>query len=174
VCSIRLQDPWVRNFRELVPFRMDEMCRQDPGRTAGTFFGLLLIAAGTTYFVATSDFLRGQLEGRASDPAGRKTQIAKVAVQWGWTSNVTLEGIEVANAKRGKAPYMLKVDEVDFDIRLWPLLGGNLVLPRLVLHKPEVQVERGDKEQLNWSMDETPVVTGAAKAPEPDTASTHR
>ncbi len=138
------------------------------GWTVGILLGLVLIAAGTIYFVATSDYLRGQLEGRASDLTGRKTQIAKVAVQWGWTSNVKLEGIEVANAKWGKAPYMLKVDQVDFDIRLWPLLGGNLVLPRLVLRKPEVQVERGDKEQLNWSMDETPVVTGAAKALEPD------
>lgn len=68
----------------------------------------------------------------------------------------------------GQAPYMLKVEQVDFDIRLWPLLGGNLVLPRLVLRKPEVQVEVGDKEQLNWSMGETPVATGAAKALEPD------
>lgn len=138
------------------------------GWMAGIFLGLLLIATGTIYFVATSDYLRGQLEGRASDLTGRKTQIAKVAVQWGWTSNVKLEGIEVANATWGGAPYMLKVDQVDFDIRLWPLLGGNVVLPRLVLRKPEVQVERGDKEQLNWSMDETPVVTGAAKALEPD------
>lgn len=138
------------------------------GWTAGIFLGLLLITAGTIYFVATSDYLRGQLEARASDLTGRKTQIAKVAVQWGRTTNVKLEGIEVANAEWGKAPYMLKVDQVDFDIRLWPLLGGNVVLPRLVLRRPEVQVERGDKEQLNWSMDETPVVTGAAKALEPD------
>lgn len=138
------------------------------GWTAGIFIGLLLIAAGTIHFVATSDYLRGQIEGRASDLTGRKTKIAKVAVQWGWTSNVKLEGIEVANAQWGKAPYMLKVDQVDVDIRLWPLLGGNLVLPRLVLRKPEVQIETGDEEQLNWSMGETPLVTGAAKALEPD------
>ena len=138
------------------------------GWTAGIFIGLVLIAAGTIYVVATSDYLRGQLEGWASDLTGRKTQIARVAVEWGWTSNVKLEGIEVANAKWGKAPYMLKVDQVDFDIRLWPLLGGNLVMPRLVLRKPEVQIETGDQEQLNWSMDETPVITGAAKALEPD------
>jgi len=138
------------------------------GWTAGIFIGLVLIAAGTIYFVATSDYLRGQLEGRASEMTGRKTQIARVAVEWGWTSNVKLEGIEIANAQWGKAPYMLKVDQVDVDIRLWPLLGGDLVLPRLVLRKPEVQVETNDKEQLNWSMDETPVVTGAAKALEPD------
>lgn len=138
------------------------------GWTAGILLGLLVIAAATVYFVATSDYLRGQLEARASDFTGRKTQIAKVAVDWGWTSNVKLEGVEVANAKWGKAPYMLKVDQVDFDIRLWPLLGGNLVLPRLVLRKPEVQVEVGDKEQLNWSMSETPVVTGTAKVLEPE------
>lgn len=138
------------------------------GWTAGIVLGLLVIAAGAVYFIATSDYLRGQLEGRASDFTGRKIKIAKVDIGWGWTSNVKLEGVEVANAKWGKAPYMLKVDQVDFDIRLWPLVGGNLVLPRLVLRKPEVQVEVGDKEQLNWSMSETPVVTGAAKALEPD------
>ena len=51
------------------------------GWTAGVFLGLLLIAVGTIYFVATSDYLRGQLEGRAGDLTGRKTQIAKVVVQ---------------------------------------------------------------------------------------------
>ncbi len=52
---------------------------------------------------------------------------------------------------------MLKVEQVEFDIRLWPLLKGDLVLPRLVLRKPQIEIEVGDKEQLNWSMGETPV-----------------
>lgn len=138
------------------------------GWVAGILLGLMIVAAGGIYLVATSDYLRGQIEARVSDLTGRKTSIATVQVQWGWTANVKLEGIEVANAKWGKAPYMLKVDQVDFDIRLWPLLGGNLVVPRLVLRKPEVQVEVGDKEQLNWSMSETPVVTGAVKVLEPE------
>jgi len=138
------------------------------GWTAGILLGVLVIAATAVYFVATSDYLRGQLENRVSDMTGRRTQVAKVAVDWGWTTNVKLEGIEVANARWGKAPYMLKVDQVDFDIRLWPLLGGNVILPRLVLRKPEVQVETGEQDQLNWSLGETPVVTGAAKALEPD------
>ncbi|TAJ96281.1 MAG: AsmA family protein [Reyranella sp.] len=138
------------------------------GWTAGILAGLLVIAATTVYFVATSDYLRGQLEDRISDMTGRRTQVAKVAVDWGWTTNVKLEGIEVANAKWGKAPYMLKVEQVDFDVRLWPLLSGNVMLPRLVLRKPEVQVETGENDQLNWSLGETPVVTGAAKALEPD------
>jgi uncharacterized protein involved in outer membrane biogenesis len=138
------------------------------GWTAGILLGLLLAAATAVYFIATSDYLRGQLEDRLSDMTGRRTQVARVAVDWGWTTSVKLEGFEVANAKWGKAPYMLKIDQLDFDIRLWPLLGGNVVLPRLVLRKPEVQIETGENDQLNWSLGETPVVTGAVKALEPD------
>ena len=59
---------------------------------------------------------------------------------------------------------MLKVDQVDFEIRLWPLLGGEFVLSRLALRKPEVAVEVGDKEQSNWSLGESPVAIPRAKA----------
>ena len=73
----------------------------------------------------------------------------------------------MANAEWGKADHMLKAEQVDFDIRLWPLLKGDFVLPSLVLRKPEVAVEVGDKEQLNWSLGESPVTTGVAKAVAP-------
>ncbi|TAJ82354.1 AsmA family protein [Reyranella sp.] len=136
--------------------------------SAGIVLGLAVVAAGALYFVATSQWLRDQIEGHASDYTGRKTRIAQVTFEWGSTTNVRLDGVEVANAEWGKAPHMLKVEQVEFDIRLWPLLKGDLVLPRLVLRKPQIEIEVGDKEQLNWSMGETPVATGAVKAIEPD------
>lgn len=135
---------------------------------AGIFATLVVIAAGALYFLVTSQWLRDQVEGHASDYTGRKTTVAKVTFDWGTTTNVRLDGVEIANTEWGKAPHMLKVEQVDFDIRLWPLLKGDIVLPRLVLRKPDIQVEVGDKEQLNWSMGEAPVATGAAKALEPD------
>lgn len=138
------------------------------GWSVGVLLCLVVVAAGGLYLFITSDYLRGQLEGRASDFTGRKTKFADISIDWGSTSNVRLNGVEIANAEWGKAPHMLKVEQVDFDIRLWPLLKGDLVLPRLVLRKPEVEIEVGDKEQLNWSMSETPVATGVAKALEPD------
>lgn len=138
------------------------------GWATGTLLSLVAIAAGGLYLFVTSDYLRGQVEGRASDFTGRKTRIANISIDWGTVSNVRLDGVEIANAEWGKAPHMLKVEQVDFDISLWPLLKGDLVLPRLVLRKPELEIEVGDKEQLNWSMGETPVATGAAKALQPD------
>src|SRR5204862_6366430 len=50
-------------------------------------------------------------------------------------------------------------EDVDFTLRLWPLLKGNIVLPHLMLRKPEVTVEKGPKEQLNWSLWESPAGT---------------
>ena len=138
------------------------------GWVAGILLSLVMVVVGGLYLFVTSDYLCGQLEGRASDFTGRKTRIAHISIDWGTTSNVRLDGVEIANAQWGKAPHMLKVEQVDFDISLWPLLKGDLVLPRLVLRKPELEIEVGDKEQLNWSMGETPVATGAAKALEPD------
>ncbi len=137
--------------------------------SAGILVGLIVLAVGGAYLFLTSDNFRDRIEGYASDYSGRKTRIEKVSIDWGWTAHVHLSGVEVANAKWGKAPHMLKAEAVDFDIRLWPLLKGDIVLPSLVLRKPEVAVEKGDKDQLNWSLGEAPVTTAAAKAVEPDT-----
>jgi hypothetical protein len=46
---------------------------------------------------------------------------------------------------------MLKAEQVD-SAQALAAAQGDLVLPSLVLRKPEVAVETGDKEQLNWSL----------------------
>ena len=71
---------------------------------------------------------------------------------------------------------MLKAEQVDFEIRLWPLLKGDLVLPSLVLRKPEVVIEKGDKDQLNWSLGEAPAAAGGGQGrwSSPTTASRRR
>jgi len=141
-------------------------------KIAGVALGVLVLLigvgiAGGYYFLTSSDF-RERVESQASALSGRKTKIAKVSIDWGTTAHVHLSGVEIANADWAKEPAMLKAEEVDFTLRLWPLLKGDIVLPSLQLNKPEVVVEKGDKDQLNWSMGESPVTTGAAKAVEPD------
>jgi uncharacterized protein involved in outer membrane biogenesis len=137
--------------------------------SAGIFVSLIVLAVGAGYLFLTSDDFRSRVESSASAYSGRKTHIAKIkiTIDWGSTAHVHLDGVEVANADWGKADHMLKAEQVDFDIRLWPLLKGDIVLPSLVLRKPEVAVEVGDKEQLNWSLGESPVTTGLAKAAAP-------
>src|SRR5262245_44491348 len=124
-------------------------------------------AAGGYFFLTSSDF-RERVESQASAYSGRKTKIDKIRIDWGTTAHVHLAGVEIANADWGKLPTMLKAEELDFDLRLWPLSKGDIVLPTLVLRRPEVGVEIGDQEQVNWSMGEAPVTTAAAKAVAPN------
>lgn len=137
---------------------------------AWTAGGLVLLvgvaAAGGYYFLTSADF-RARVESEASAFSGRKTKIARIAIDWGTTAHVHLSGVELANAEWAKDDTMLKVEEVDFELRLWPLLKGDIVLPSLVLQRPEVAVEVGPDEQLNWSLGEAPVATEAARAVTP-------
>ena len=137
--------------------------------TAGVLLVLVVVAIGTVYFYVTSDDFRGRIESHASALSGRKTTIADISVDWGFTPHVHLSGVQFANAEWAKEPHMLKAEQVDFEIRLWPLLKGDLVLPSLVLRKPEIVVEKGDKDRLNWELGEAPAAAAAAKeAVEPD------
>ena len=139
------------------------------GWTAGILLALVVVAIGTVYFYVTSDDFRTRLEGHASALAGRKTTIGDISIDWGWTPHVHLSGVEFANAKWAKEPHMLKAERIDFEIRPWPLLKGDLVLPSVVLRKPEVMVEKGDNDRLNWELGEAPAAASAAKeAIEPD------
>src|SRR5215469_6178331 len=133
---------------------------------AWTFGGLLLLivaAGGFVYVFATSDYVRAKIENHASAVAGRATKIARVRIDWGWTAHVSLEDVQVSNADWGKAEHMLKAKLIDFDIRLWPLLGGHLVLPQLTMKSPELFLERNDKGDFNWSQKESPVAATVAK-----------
>jgi uncharacterized protein involved in outer membrane biogenesis len=137
------------------------------GWSVGVVVLLVVITASAVYFFATSDWVRAQLEGRATAYSGRKTTIAKVVVDWGATTHVHLDGVQVANTSWGKASHMFKADEIDLEVRLWPLLRGDIVLPHLTVHKPEVHLERNLEDQSNWSFEQSPVVATATQAAAP-------
>ena len=137
----------------------------------GWAIGGLVMLIGLTgmaaYVFATSDFVRAQIENHANAVSGRKTKIARLSVDWGWTPHVHLDDVELSNADWGKADHMFKAQEIEFDIRLWPLLHGDLVLPRLMLRKPELYLERNAQDESNWSPNESPVANTAVKQVEP-------
>jgi len=127
----------------------------------GWTFGILVVLVGAVvaggYFYLTSTDFRSLVESEASSLTGRKTSIAKVSIGWSTVPHVHLSGVQVANADWAKTDHMLKADEVDFTIRLWPLLKGDIMLPHLTLQKPEVVVEKGGPhDELNWSFGESP------------------
>ena len=137
----------------------------------GWAIGGLVLLIGLTgmaaYIFATSDFVRAQIENHANAVSGRKTKIARLSVDWGWTPHVHLDDVELSNTDWGKADHMFKAQEIEFDIRLWPLLHGDIVLPRLMLRKPELFLERNAQDESDWSPNESPVANPAVKQVQP-------
>jgi AsmA family protein len=129
---------------------------------------LLIGAAGVAaYAFVTSDHVRARIENHADAMSGRRTKIGKISIDWGWTPHIRLDDVEVSNADWGKADHLLKVQRVEFDIRLRPLIHGDFVLPTLTLQKPEVYLERNVQDESNWSPQQSPVANGAVQAVQP-------
>ena len=137
------------------------------GWSVGVLVLLIGLVGVAAYVFVTSDFVRAQIENHANAVSGRKTKIARISVDWGWTPHVHLDDVELSNADWGKADHMFKAQEIEFDIRLWPLLHGDIVLPRLMLRKPELYLERNAQDQSNWSPNESPVANAAVKQVQP-------
>ena len=127
---------------------------------------LVVLAGAATagvYYFLTSDYLRRQIESRADRESGHATKIGKLAIDWGRITHVHIEDVQIANADWGQAPQMFKAQEIECEIRIWPLLHGNVELPLLRLVKPELYLERSPDDDFNWSSGQTPVATTAVK-----------
>ncbi len=135
-------------------------------------FGVLviltgLLAAGAYAFV-TSDYLRSQIESHASAVSGRKTKIGRISVDWGWTTHIHLSDLELSNTDWGKADHLFKAQEIVADVRIWPLLHGDIVLPELILRKPEVYLEKNQQGESNWSPQQSPVAQATVQQVKPN------
>ena len=135
--------------------------------SAGIFVGLVVVAVGAAYLFVTSDDFRSRVESGASAYSGRKTHIAKISIDWGSTAHVHLDGVEVANADWGKADHMLKVEQVDFDIRLWPLLKGDYRPAEPRAAQARGRRRGGRQGAVELEPRRSPVTTGVAKAVAP-------
>ncbi|MDB5361039.1 MAG: hypothetical protein JWO51_2336 [Rhodospirillales bacterium] len=135
--------------------------------TVGVLGLLIGAAAVAAYFFVSSDYVRAQVENHAGAVSGRKTKIADISIDWGWTSRVRLDDVEVSNADWGKADHLFKAERIEFDIRLGPLMHGDIVLPRLILRKPEIYLERNAERESNWSPEQSPLASGAAQTVQP-------
>ena len=118
----------------------------------GWSIGVLVLVIGLAgvgaYTFVNSDYVRAKIENHANAVSGRKTKIGKIAIDWGWTSHVRLDDVAVSNADWGKADHLFKAERIEFDIRLWPLIRGDFVLPSLMLRKPEIYLERNAQDEF--------------------------
>jgi uncharacterized protein involved in outer membrane biogenesis len=130
---------------------------------------VLLAAAGVgIYVLLTSGYVLQQAQARASKATGRTVTIESIHVDWSGTPHIVLRNVNLANAKWGEAPQLFSARNIDVAIRLWPLLGGHIVLPHLRMDAPKVALERDARGNSNWDFNQNPVAATAVATVKPE------
>jgi len=64
--------------------------------------------------------------------------------------------VSFANAKWGRAQYLLKAEAIEATVSVLPLFIGRVVLPEVHLEKAEISLEQDAEGRENWVMKEEP------------------
>lgn len=112
---------------------------------------LVALALGLYFF--SWDLLREPINRHMSEQLGRRFEITQhLAVRLGLTSIVRAEGVEFANPEWASEPYLVKASTAEFDIELFPLLLGKLVLPRIVLTEAQMGLQIEPDGRRTWAL----------------------
>ena len=103
------------------------------------------------------DSLKGPITRAVSNATGRELVIQRLTPAWSWVHpRFRLEGVSFANARWGKAHYLLKAEAIEASVRVLPLFIGRVVLPEVHLEKAEISLEQDAEGRKNWVMKEDP------------------
>lgn len=112
----------------------------------------VLVLVGVVYFFPW-DMLRGPINRYVSDHLGRRFEITqRLTVHLGRTTTVRADGLEFANPTWASEPFLVKAKAAEFDIRLWPLLTGRVVLPRIALFEPLLGLQMQPDGRRTWAL----------------------
>jgi uncharacterized protein involved in outer membrane biogenesis len=115
----------------------------------GILLVLVLVISGTAF--AITGFLRQFADSKGSSTLGRDFSIGTIKIDWAWTMPyVHLTDIKLSNLPQSQDPNMVSIDHVDFHIKIWKLLEGQLNLPDIDIVKPNIVLEKFDADTANW------------------------
>jgi uncharacterized protein involved in outer membrane biogenesis len=153
---------------------MSRFARAMPAlKWAGITLGVLVVAVALTLVFLDWNALRGPISRTASARLGRAVAIQgslDVTFHRG-TPRITVTGLEVGNPKWAGEGAMAHVERLTMDVRLLPLLVGNLVLPWVHIEKPQVALVRNGQGNGNWELTKK---KGARSGEPPDLPVVHR
>ena len=101
------------------------------------------------------NLLKHPLERAASAKSGRPVRIdgdLKVHI-WSWTPTVTLNGLSVGNPPWEANRPMIQLERAQIQLKLLPLLQGEVILPRVELIRPNVYLHQERSGRANWTFE---------------------
>ncbi|MEJ7687253.1 MAG: AsmA family protein [Variovorax sp.] len=121
-------------------------------KIAAVLLGLFVVLRVVLAFFPW-DTLREPLNRYVSEKTGRKFEITRrLDVDLGLrVATVKFDGIEFANPTWARDPYLSRAERAEFDLRLWPLLRGEIHLPRVSLASPSAGLQMEKDGRRTWA-----------------------
>jgi len=122
---------------------------------AGMIVAVLVLLLVLALTFIDWNLLKGPIERGASARFGRAVTIAGPLQVRGWsrTPTLTLNGLTVGNPPWEPDRPMLKVERVQLQLELLPLLGGHLILRRVQLDHPDIYLHQEKSGRANWTFE---------------------
>ena len=135
------------------------------GIALGVLVAALLVAVALVDWKA----LKGPVERFASERSGRQVSIAgELDVDpWSWTPSLTVEGLTVGGPPWERDRPVARIERVKVQLKVLPLLAGEIILPRVELIRPRVYLHRDTSGRANWTF-ESKRPTEDPASPPPD------
>jgi uncharacterized protein involved in outer membrane biogenesis len=133
---------------------MNTTLRRLPRWTGITVGGLVVIGVLVLAFMDWN-LLKHPIERIASAKSGRTVTIGgdlNVHI-WSWTPTVTLNGLTLGNPPWEANRPMAKIGRTEIQLKLLPLLKGDVILQRVVLLKPDVYLHQEKSGRANWTFE---------------------
>ena len=134
---------------------------------------ILIIALMVTVyvFVATYDYnkLKPRIARMAKDATGRELNLGgEVNLDFGFSPALVVTDVTFANAPWGSQPQMIKVEQLQAQVQLLPLLFEDVELKKIILVGVDVFLETDRTGRGNWrfpAADSSAKKTGSFKVP---------
>ena len=112
---------------------------------------VLVLVIGVYFF--PWDSLRGPINRYVSAQLGRQFEITqRFSVRLGLITTVRAEEVEIANPQWAQERFLLQAKAAEFEIRLWPLLFGKVVIPRIALTQPKIGLQIEPDGRRTWAL----------------------
>lgn len=136
---------------------------------------VVLIVGGLAAYLSSTDFTeyRGLIAREVKAATGRDFKVngAFGLKVFSTTPSLRMTDVSFGNAKWAKEPAMMTAKRVDAQVRLLPLLTGDVVVKRVVIHEPKILFETDAKGRGNWNVQAMMKEGGSAKI-DPDSVPT--
>lgn len=114
---------------------------------------LLVVIVGGYIFIKTFDFnkYKGYVTELASKELGRELVInGDASIGLSLTPTIVIEDVELANAPWAANPQMVKIESLEVQFSLLPLLKKQIEISNINLIKPQIFLEVAANGEQNW------------------------